>query len=186
MVVHGQNKNMQCVCVCMHMFVHNFSLSQHCLWRVLSPGIWHNLVHWKSTDVSEVILPWRWRRYVPPKRSFKRLTFSRLHGIISKKTMPFVIIRITFSSNAPFWNVTNGWRNRYVLGFWEIIVANNSAVIMFPLLTWHDVLNNTSSVIFYFQCPKAIKKKDNFLICLYWKCLWDFSMMWSLRVTDIV
>jgi hypothetical protein len=33
-----------------------------------------------------ILRPWRWRRYVPPKR---RLTFNGLHGVISQKMVLF-------------------------------------------------------------------------------------------------
>jgi hypothetical protein len=36
-----------------------------------------------------ILRPWRWRRYVPPKR---RLTFSGLHGVISQKIVLFKVI----------------------------------------------------------------------------------------------
>jgi hypothetical protein len=37
--------------------------------------------------------PWRWRRYVPPRR---RWTFNRLHGVISQKIAVFVLPRTRF------------------------------------------------------------------------------------------
>jgi hypothetical protein len=36
-----------------------------------------------------ILRPWRWRKHVPPKR---RLTFNRLHSIISDKTELFAVI----------------------------------------------------------------------------------------------
>jgi hypothetical protein len=41
----------------------------------------HLLSRWY---LARLIRPWRWRRYVPPKR---RLTFTRLHGVISQKVV---------------------------------------------------------------------------------------------------
>jgi hypothetical protein len=34
-----------------------------------------------------ILRPWRWRRYIPPKRL---LTFNGLHGVISQKTVLYV------------------------------------------------------------------------------------------------
>jgi hypothetical protein len=39
--------------------------------------------------------PWRWRRYVPPKR---RLTLNRLHGVIAQKMVLFIIIAVRASN----------------------------------------------------------------------------------------
>jgi hypothetical protein len=44
----------------------------------------HIISHWFLSWF--ILRPWRWRRYVPPKR---RLTFNRLHGVISQKVVPF-------------------------------------------------------------------------------------------------
>jgi hypothetical protein len=44
---------------------------------------------------SAYFLPWRWRRYVPPKR---RLTLNRLHGVISQKMVLFKIQYIVLGS----------------------------------------------------------------------------------------
>jgi hypothetical protein len=38
--------------------------------------------------------PWRWRRYVPPKR---RLTLNGLHGVISQKTIFFITTAVKTS-----------------------------------------------------------------------------------------
>jgi hypothetical protein len=40
-------------------------------------------------------LPWRWRRYVPPKR---QLTFNGLHGVISQKTVLFITTAVRTSN----------------------------------------------------------------------------------------
>jgi hypothetical protein len=45
---------------------------------------------------SRIILPWRWRRYVPPKRQFTQ----ELHGATSQKTAFFIQITV-------FWVVTS-------------------------------------------------------------------------------
>jgi hypothetical protein len=37
--------------------------------------------------------PWLWRRHVPPKR---RLTFTRLHGIISQKIQVFMFFTVSY------------------------------------------------------------------------------------------
>jgi hypothetical protein len=47
------------------------------LCHLLSPWYHSRLILW----------PWRWRRYVPPKR---RLTFSELHGVISQKPLQHI------------------------------------------------------------------------------------------------
>jgi hypothetical protein len=77
--------------------------SHRWLWRVSSSGIWRRVVRWVSTYVLEEhiasifrveetgsanqrLRPWRWRRYVPPKR---RLKLNGLHGVISQKMILF-------------------------------------------------------------------------------------------------
>jgi hypothetical protein len=45
-----------------------------------------------------ILRRWRWRRYVPPKR---RLTFNRLHGVISQKILPFSYSFVTVGR--PLW-----------------------------------------------------------------------------------
>jgi hypothetical protein len=92
--------------------LYDLRFSQRWLWRVSSSGMWLHVVCWDATDVSEehiasifrdeenfslppayllVLLklflrPWRWRRYVPPKR---RLHLNRLHGVTSQKMILF-------------------------------------------------------------------------------------------------
>jgi hypothetical protein len=60
--------------------------------ELLTAVVMKSTIFWKSTDACHLfsrwhlawlILPWRWRRYVPPKRL---LTFSGLHGVIFQKT----------------------------------------------------------------------------------------------------
>jgi hypothetical protein len=71
--------------------------SRRWLWRIPSSGM-RRSVDLVLTDVltlvprSRIILPWRWRQYVPPKR---RLT-QDLHGAISQKTA--FLIQISSSS----------------------------------------------------------------------------------------
>jgi hypothetical protein len=43
---------------------------------------------------SRVFLPWRWKRYVPPKRRFTQ----ELHGATSQKTASFVVTAATTSN----------------------------------------------------------------------------------------
>jgi hypothetical protein len=47
---------------------------------------WHLLCRWY---LARLIRPWRWMRYVPPKR---RLTFNGLHGVISHRCENFKIL----------------------------------------------------------------------------------------------
>jgi hypothetical protein len=44
--------------------------------------------------------PWRWRRYVPPKR---RLKLDGLHGVISQKMILFVTIALNTSNPTRSW-----------------------------------------------------------------------------------
>jgi hypothetical protein len=96
-------------------------------WRVSSSGIWRRVVRWVEPDVSEehiasvfrveeefskpasclatacslvcwtILRPWRWRRYVPPKR---RMQLNVLHGVISQKMILFITTAVKTSS---FW-----------------------------------------------------------------------------------
>jgi hypothetical protein len=88
------------------------------LWRVSSFGIWRHVVRRVSTNVSEehiasiflatcllaffflnvFLRPWRWRRYVSPKR---RLKLDGLHGVISQKMILF--ITSTVKTSNPTW-----------------------------------------------------------------------------------
>jgi hypothetical protein len=43
---------------------------------------------------SRIFLPWRWRRYVPPKRRFKQ----DLHGATSQKTAFFIVTAVKISN----------------------------------------------------------------------------------------
>jgi hypothetical protein len=43
---------------------------------------------------SRIFLPWRWRRYVPPKRRFTQY----LHGTTSQKTELFIVYSLAFPS----------------------------------------------------------------------------------------
>jgi hypothetical protein len=73
------------------------------IWWVSSSGIWRRLVRWVWTDVSEVLSgfllnfllrPWRWPRYVPPKR---RSTLNGLHGVISQKMILIITTAVKTS-----------------------------------------------------------------------------------------
>jgi hypothetical protein len=50
---------------------------------------WHLLTCWFLLTL--FLRPWRWRRYVPPKR---RLQLNRLHGVISQKMILFTALTI--------------------------------------------------------------------------------------------
>jgi hypothetical protein len=43
---------------------------------------------------SKILLPWRWRRYDPPKRRFTQ----KLHGATSQKTAFFIVITVKTSN----------------------------------------------------------------------------------------
>jgi hypothetical protein len=53
----------------------------------------HQLSWWILARL--ILWPWRWRRYVPPKR---QLTFSRLHNVISQKIVLFITTAVRTSS----------------------------------------------------------------------------------------
>jgi hypothetical protein len=62
--------------------------------RVSSSGMWRRVVCWVACHLLTCwfllqlfIRPWRWRRYVPPKR---RLQLNRLHGVTSQKMILFL------------------------------------------------------------------------------------------------
>jgi hypothetical protein len=86
--------------------------------RVPYFGIWRRVVCWMSIEVSgeniasifKLVLatyfhagfllslffrPWKWRRYVPPKR---RLTLKGLHGVISQKLVLFITTAVRTSN----------------------------------------------------------------------------------------
>jgi hypothetical protein len=86
------------------------------LWRVSSSGIWRRVVCWVTTDfrrnispsssecfppacllvlLNLFLRPWRWRRYVPPKRP---LTLNGLHGVISQKMILFITTAVKTSN----------------------------------------------------------------------------------------
>jgi hypothetical protein len=46
-----------------------------------------------------ILPPWRWRRYVPPKR---RLTFNGLHGVISQKVVSTLHLHVCTDRDAVF------------------------------------------------------------------------------------
>jgi hypothetical protein len=50
----------------------------------------HLLLRWY---LARLIRPWRWKRYVPPKR---RLAFSGVHGVISQKIVLFITTAVGF------------------------------------------------------------------------------------------
>jgi hypothetical protein len=51
-----------------------------------------------------IFRPWRWRRYVPPKRP---LTLNRLHGVISQKMVLFKIWTRHFpNTNQKYYHVS--------------------------------------------------------------------------------
>jgi hypothetical protein len=59
-------------------------------WRVSSSGIWRHVVRRVAPACSlvcwTILRPWRWRRYVPPKR---RVQLYGLHGVIYQKKILF-------------------------------------------------------------------------------------------------
>jgi hypothetical protein len=59
-------------------------LKRTILWDITPPAC-HPLSRWFLAQL--IFRPWRWRRYVPPKR---RLTLNRLHGVISQKMVLFI------------------------------------------------------------------------------------------------
>jgi hypothetical protein len=54
---------------------------------------------WQAGHLARLILPpWRWRRYVLPKR---RLIFNRLQGVISQKMVLFITTAVRTSNPTP-------------------------------------------------------------------------------------
>jgi hypothetical protein len=70
----------------------------------------HLLSRWFHAGL--ILLPWRWRWYVPPKR---RLTFNGLHGVISQKILLFfeavilVIVNIANSGTCDLFSAISRW-----------------------------------------------------------------------------
>jgi hypothetical protein len=64
-------------------------------WRVSSQaaGACHLLTYWFLLKL--FLRPWRWRRYVPPKR---RLQLNRLHDVTSQKTILFITTAVKTSN----------------------------------------------------------------------------------------
>jgi hypothetical protein len=73
---------------------------------------------------------WRWRRHVP---SELRLTFSRLHGVISQKIELFIITTVTTSDPTKFIIIVK-WNNRKKNG----TISNFSIALFFIV----DMLRN--------------------------------------------
>jgi hypothetical protein len=75
--------------------------------RVSYSGIWRCVVRWVAPDVAcslvcwTILRPWRWRRYVPPKR---RVQLNVLHGVISQKMILFITTAVK-TSNPTYCNV---------------------------------------------------------------------------------
>jgi hypothetical protein len=63
--------------------LHNHRCENLKSYITMSP--YHLLSRWFLARL--ILRPWRWRRYVPPKR---RLTLNRLHDVISKKIEIFI------------------------------------------------------------------------------------------------
>jgi hypothetical protein len=70
----------------------------------------HLFLHWFFARLT--LRPWRWRRYVPPKR---RLTFNGLHGVISRKIVLFITTAVRTSD--PTYMVRIIWE-RYETVLW--------------------------------------------------------------------
>jgi hypothetical protein len=62
------------------------------LWRMLSSGMWRHLL--TLVPHSRIFLPWRWRRYVPPKRRFTQ----DLHGGTCQKATFFIVTAMKTSN----------------------------------------------------------------------------------------
>jgi hypothetical protein len=58
-----------------------------------------------------IFRPWRWRRYVPPKR---RLTFNGLHGVVSQKMVLFISTAVR-TSNPTTENVFKMYGSGYLV-----------------------------------------------------------------------
>jgi hypothetical protein len=63
-------------------------------------NIMKSTIFWDITPCSPlngqlIFRPWRWRRYVPPKR---RLTLNGLHGVISEKIVLFITTAVRTSN----------------------------------------------------------------------------------------
>jgi hypothetical protein len=61
-----------------------------------------SIIFWDGFLLSLFLRHWRWRRYVPLKR---RVTFNRLHGVISQKVMLFITPAVKNSSHTNKLNV---------------------------------------------------------------------------------
>jgi hypothetical protein len=63
-------------------------------WTVTEPS---KKPAWKQVESRArlIIQPWKWRRYIPPKR---RLTLNGLHGVISQKMVLFITTAVRTSN----------------------------------------------------------------------------------------
>jgi hypothetical protein len=106
-----------------------------------------------------IFRPWRWRRYFPPKR---RLTFNRLHRVISQK---IVLFCLNLTSRIP----DNALRVGLLLVF-QVWMENTRNCLMFYILlasflfSCRKLRGSNSGVIFLkFEYSKwvGIGKKEN-------------------------
>jgi hypothetical protein len=93
-------RQLENLCTYIHAVV--LGVSQQWLWRVPSSGIKHRVIGESQLTCQRnmflawlTLVPWRWRQHVPLKH---RLTFTRLHSIISQKMDPIHINHLRLSS----------------------------------------------------------------------------------------
>jgi hypothetical protein len=113
---------------------------------------------------AELLLPFRWKLYVPLKR---RLTFNGLHGVISQKIEPFITTGVR-TSNPTYWllirifsipKMTHICEDRFRL---ERNLFLNSFRSFF-IITWYrtDTLRPYTFKFLYLQ-QKTIYKSHSF------------------------
>jgi hypothetical protein len=107
--------------------------------------LWFSLVHCVAQTVcrvcshlltlapgSRIFLPWRWRRYVPPKRRFTQ----DLHGATSKKTAFFIVTTVKTSNLTCNWNPSYAFSKERYFHRTELPIGYVSAMNIFIPLFW--------------------------------------------------
>jgi hypothetical protein len=112
----------------------------------------HLLSRWY---LARLILPWRWRRYVPPKRW---LTFNGLHGIISQKTVLFKVHHVPSHKEG----IQEQWKGSSLL-------FHTSTTDSSGWLT-NDEQNSGKNI--FFVILKRCCSNTNLLCVVYTKTIW--------------
>jgi hypothetical protein len=159
---------------------------------------WQPNGHARSSLTDFFLLPWRWRRYVPPKRQLTQY----LHGVTSQMTAFFIVTAVKTSNLTFYHTLYRTHEQEFALStfrFWSEMCMNKHKVSKPLLSTQYWLSNNYAGVCSTYEahylclcCPLSQVfisllwlRAELYLDAMSCQCRKDLSNIFNVRTVHI-